>query len=105
VDGGDAAAARGARRDGSDARRGPRFGLRHQQKGKREDDDDDVTATSAWDPAVSDSRAARAWWRQRGRWAGRTWAGLGGGRVWLAAAQVVKKGFPNQDFFITYIQI
>jgi hypothetical protein len=59
--------ARGARRDGDHARRGPRFGLRHQQKEKREEDDDDVTTTSVWDPAVSDSRAARGWWRQRGR--------------------------------------
>jgi hypothetical protein len=67
VDGGDAVAARGARRDDGHARRGPRFGLRHQQKGKREDDDDDITATSVWDPAVNGSRAAHGWWRQRGR--------------------------------------
>jgi hypothetical protein len=59
VDGGDATAAREARRDGGHARHGPSFGLRDQQKGKREDDDDDITATSAWDPAVR-ARGRRA---------------------------------------------
>jgi hypothetical protein len=54
---------RGASRQWPCAAR-PRFGLRHQQQGKREDDDDDVTVTSAQDPAVNDSRAARG-----GRWA------------------------------------
>jgi hypothetical protein len=92
VDGRDAAAGARLHHDGAPTRRGGAWASGVTKGEKREDDDDDVTATSARNPLVSvHARGRGARRRLAGAWAAPGPKGENGPFGWLRPAKRVKR--------------